>query len=299
MITARIIADSVTPSGNRLTSFVLTYPRFIHSEMMTHRVFSRNAASSRAIPVEKMMQAVREDPAGFELYGSNKPGMQAGAPLDSETKLDVQLAISRLRGDALACVQSISEKGLHKQNANRYLEPWAHITVLATATDAGLANFFALRAHSAAQPEFQVLAFRMLAAYLASEPRKLEWGDWHIPDFPNPSGPLGFGMELAEKIKIATARCARLSYLTFDGEHSPAKDIKLHDDLAAAGHWSPFEHCAQAVDFDHCFDYTWSNFDNGGTPCNWQQYRKQFKDENRAKVDLAAIMAAKPEWVTV
>ena len=47
---AEVLIDSVNPAGQRLTTFVLRFPRFVLSEFNTHRMFSRNASSSRAIP---------------------------------------------------------------------------------------------------------------------------------------------------------------------------------------------------------------------------------------------------------
>lgn len=298
-INARIVADSVNPSGNRLTSFILTYPRFIHAEFMTHRAFSRNAASSRAIPLKKMVAAVRETPAQFEYWGSNQSGMQAGQEIGGEALANCQVEINNLRNEAIETALMLEGYGLHKQNANRYLEPFGHITVLCTAADWAYENFFALRAHPAAQPEFQVLAYRMLDVYLRSKPQQMGWGDWHIPAFT----PLRDYGNAETMLKIATARCARLSYLTFEGERDPAKDIELHDRLVASGHWSPFEHCAYAVDpkaiaFSEAFRRR-SNFDsNQQVFCGWTQYRKHFDNECRT-CNLAEVLASKPAWVNV
>lgn len=298
MISVKILADSVNPDGNRLTSWLLTYPRFIHSEFMTHRVFSRNAASSRAIPLSKMLAAVDNDPALPERWGAEQKGMQSGDVVERPQMAATywlqarDLAADHAETLANAC-------GLHKSLCNRLIEPWAHISVIATATDHR--NFFALRAHPAAMPEFQVLAYRMLAQYLANEPRHVHWGGWHIPEF---DGSKWTG-SLDTNLKIATARCARLSYLTFDGDYSPEKDIELHDRLAASGHWSPFEHCAQAVNGeDPASDPNnpqaeWSNFDVGGAWSGWLQYRKLFADENRTAVDLDEILKTKPDWITI
>lgn len=303
MISARILADSINPAGSRLTSFLATYPRFIHSEFMTHRVFSRNAASSRAIPFRRMLKDINDHPAMPEYWGVEKPGMQSGEAMN-ETDCRVTINnIDQIR--RFVCHWIEQTKGatdLHKSIANRYLEPWAHITVLATATDKGLANFFALRAHPAAQPEFQVLAYQMLAQYIEHKPTRLYWGEWHIPSFGgNPMVVIG-GSGISDEIKIATARCARLSYLTFDGEHSPEKDIKLHDDLLANKHMSPFEHCAQAREetpMPSNFD-AWED-DNGPflASSHWLQYRKMIEGENQTNVDLHAILAAKPNWITI
>ena len=301
-IEVKIVADSVNPAESRLTSFIVTYPRFIHAEFMTHRAFSRNAASSRAIPLKKMIEAVRSNPATFEYWGSNKPGMQAGEALDRSSEYRCRALIDDLRGITAKSVGKLEDLGLHKQNANRYLEPFGHITVLVTAADWAYENFFALRAHPAAQPEFQVLAYRMLNHYLQSAPRTTHWGEWHLPMFKGADDYMGYA-SWEVILKIATARCARLSYLTFDGDIEPAKDIELHDRLVASGHWSPFEHCAQATD-PRAKDFAWtlahrSNFDSGAEFFEgWHQYRKTFENECRA-CDLRETLATKPEWVTL
>jgi thymidylate synthase ThyX len=304
-IEARIVGDSVNPAGVRLTSFILKYPRFIHAEFMTHRCFSRNAASSRAIPLGKMMDAVRLYPAGFEFWGSNKPGMQAGEELPRDDIYQCGGVMNELRRASLAAAEKLGHLGLHKQNANRCLELFSHITVLCTGTQSGYGNFFALRAHPAAQPEFQVLAYRMLARYTENTPQELNWGDWHLPKFEGMDDYMGYA-SWEVILKIATARCARLSYLTFDGAHDSNKDIELHDSLVANGHWSPFEHCAQATE-GHA--YPWSNFDNPrvtdgpgglgiGGLSHWFQYRKQFENEQQ-KPDLHARLLEKPDRIDI
>lgn len=184
-----------------------------------------------------------------------------------------------------------SSTGLHKQIVNRVLEPFAHITVIATAEDDGLRNFFGLRAHAEAQPEFQVLAYTMLRAWLEYDVQELDWGDWHMP----------FGImspedeELPEhiRLKVATGRIARVSYLTHDGLRDPQKDVDLHDRLLASGHMSPFEHCAKVV--DHVLVESWSNFGPG-----WKQYRKTFPGECRSPSDeeLKARLDNMPQWAS-
>ena len=302
MISAKILLDSLNPVGNRLTTWILTYQRFIHSEFNTHRMFSRNATSSRAIPIERMIKTVLENPATPEFWGKNQSGMQAEEELNDvekhffdiegfypeykdtinsqwsdidsgkcghtyyvTNKIAAKMQWLDARDHAVESVQNMAKLGLHKQITNRLLEPWMHITVVMSATE--MENFFSLRAHPAAQPEFQRLAYLMLDLYQKNSPRRLNTGEWHIP----------FGDKMPENIthehrlKIATARCARTSYLTFDGEMNTEKDYEIHDRLASSGHWSPFEHCAQALDKSE-----WSGNFNG-----WKQYRKTFAQENK------------------
>lgn len=295
MIEVKILADSTNLSRNRITSWLLKYPRFIHSEFMTHRVFSRNAASSRAIPFSKMIAAIQEEPALPEFWAAEHKGMKATESLQDEDLAAVRFEWGNAQGRAVDMAKILSNMALAKSLCNRLIEPYSHITVLATATDHR--NFFALRAHPDAMPEFQVLAYRMLDAYIKSEPTQKSWGQWHVPIF---DGTVKMEIDdLDSALKVATARCARLSYLAQDGNHDPAKDIALHDRLLASGHLSPFEHCAQASQFDGPFNYQWSNFDVCGQASEWRQYRKQFAEENRTCVDFGAILANKPEWITL
>jgi thymidylate synthase ThyX len=279
MSSAKILLDSVNPTGNRLTTWLLTYPRFIHAEFMTHRCFSRNAASSRAIPIEKMVDAIEECPAEPEYWGVNQRGMQAEGEVSKSPRRLARGEWKAAMRHATATALNLERLGIHKQIANRVIEPWAHITVIATATEH--ANFFKLRAHKDAQPEFQVLAYTMLREYISTVPGLAKWGSWHLP-----FGPYAPEIELAEALKISTARCAKVSYLTHDADATPDKLFALHDRLAASGHWSPFEHCAQA------------NPQFPGNFIGWKSYRKNFADECPQKVDLAAILNATPSWVT-
>jgi thymidylate synthase ThyX len=282
MITARIMADSVSPAGKRITSFLLTYPRFIHSELMTHRMLSRNAASSRAIPVKTMVKRLRENPAMPVYWGSTKPGMQAG---DEIQKGDIRAAQDDIV-EGMEQMIRLSEKllalGLHKQIANRYLEPWAHMETLVTATE--WENFYALRAHPDAQPEFQTLAFAMLRAQTSHQPEHIPVGGWHLPY----GDRLPASMLIRDKLKIATARAARTSYMNFDGVSDHEKDKHMHDGLEVAGHWSPFEHTAQAHEDPHF---------RSGNFLGWEQYRKTFPDENRHVNDYNAILEKMPDFV--
>lgn len=299
MITAEIIADSLnTANGCRLTSWVLTYPRFIHSEILTHRVFSKNSASSRAIPTEKIIQEIIDNPAMPEFWGKNQKGMQAVEELDDIVIREHRDVLESIYGGtatrffrgtecaaaktlwlsardfAIQYAKLLQKIGLHKQIANRILEPWFHMRVILSGTEYG--NFFALRAHKDAQPEFQKLAFLMLEKYNASVPNKLEPGEWHIP-FGDRMDEIRIqestSQELLQaKIKIAVARCARVSYLNFYGKDDYAADMALCDRLFSSTprHLSPTEHVAQAVPDDRFI----------GNFRGFKQYRKMFPDEN-------------------
>lgn len=292
MITAEIIADSVNPAGVRLTTFVCKYPRFIHSEVMTHRMISKNASSSRAIPVEKMIQAVMDEPAMPIHWGKNQKGMQADEYLTGDAYFNVRHEWDLARFKSVEFVKSISEQGLHKQVANRLLEPWTHMTTLMSATE--WANFFALRVHKDAQPEFQELAYQMLKTYVNHKPELLYEGQWHLPFRDKYLDQITDGMDhdlmVETTIKACIGRCARVSYKTQDGNYSLEDDLKLYDRLANHRplHATPMEHVAFARD-DKSFGrwhsdtetYTGSNFRG------WTQYRKTIQDENVAMMDFA------------
>jgi thymidylate synthase ThyX len=269
---ARVLLDSRAPSGARLTTFEVRYPRFIHSEMMTHRSFSRNAASSRAIPVRKMIAAVREEPALPIHWGRNQTGMSAreeiAADVAERARAEWHLALT----DALRHAERLADKDidLHKQLVNRLLEPFAWITVIITATD--WANFFTQRAHEDAQPEIKHVAELMLAQYRASAALPVALGEWHLPLIQSDERALP-----AEVLcRISVARCARVSYLTHDGQRDHAKDIELYERLldgGANGHWSPFEHVATPAP-DAAMQS--ANF------TGWEQFRKRFPQEHAA-----------------
>ena len=271
---ARVLLDSLSPAGVRLTTMEVRYPRFIHSELMTHRVFSRNAASSRAIPIRKMIDAVREEPALPLWWGRNQAGMQAEVEIDAPTRALAEAEWRQALQDALAHAERLAsaEINLHKQLVNRILEPFAWITVILTATE--WTNFFTQRTHDDAQPELRHIARMMLAAYRASEPRLLGEGEWHTPLILPDEEAL---LPLDERLKISVARCARVSYLTHEGARDHGKDLELYERLlggGANGHWSPFEHVATPLR-DRA---GWSGNFRG-----WEQYRKRFAQEHASE----------------
>lgn len=274
-ITAKILADSVhTDYGDapsRITTFELRYPRFIHAEFMTHRLFSRNSASARAIPIEKMIADVQNDPAMFVFWGRNQKGMQALEEMTSAERDNAWHSWLAARNSAVIHAHRLLGLGLHKQNVNRLLEPWMHITVIATATD--FANFYHLRRDPMAQPEMQALAEAMWTAHGASQPVDRTNVDhprqrWHLPLVTDEER-VEFGHDA---IKVCVGRCARVSYLTHDGKRDPAADIELHDRLMRSGHWSPFEHAALC-----------NGTRRSGNFVGWEQYRKLLPGEHPYK----------------
>lgn len=249
MFEARVECDSVNPDGVRLTTFVVCYPRCIHSELLTHRMLSRNSASSRAIPVEKMIRRVEEDPFVPLYFGRNQKGMQDGGALDGGEAEVARAEWLAARDDAVRHAKTLASGGVHKQLANRVVEPWMWITVVVTATD--WANFFALRCHKDAEPHFQHVAGMMREALQASRPDRVNVGGWHLPFIGDEdwiaAADLG-GVEAAyERLKlVSVGRCARVSYETHDGKRDHSEDVKLAERLASATpkHASPFGHVA-------------------------------------------------------
>jgi len=285
MITAEIVCDSISPLDIRLTTFVLTYPRFIHAEFMTHRVFSRNASSSRAIPVKKQIQMIKDNPAIPLAFTKNQKGMQGGAALDSEAHDAAVAAWLEGRDRAVEIAEKLADLEVHKQYANRVLEPYAHITVVCTATDWN--NFFALRCHPDAQPEIQELANKMYDAMQASNPVEPKL-DLHVPfidydtwqecgeaarkEYPDDAWMSIYAAKCLA-IKRSVARCARVSYLNHDGtKTSIEQDLSLFAKLVGSHpmHASPAEHQA----------WPGGPGERSGNLYGWIQYRKTLSNEN-------------------
>jgi thymidylate synthase ThyX len=296
---AKVLADSVSPAGQRLTTLEATFPRFVLAEFNTHRVFSRNSASSRAIPIAKQLRRVLEDPYVPIEFGSNQPGMQAGPALEGEKREAAEDEWLRARddavrhvlgmvtdpqaagGDLLAVLEQVDEAtrtkqrpeawlNVHKQVANRLLEPFMWHTVIVTATE--WENFWNLRCHPDAQPEIRLVAERMRDANLASEPEELGEGEWHLPLVrPEDRDQVD---SIEDLIKISAGRCARVSYLTHAGVRDLAADVQLHDRLLESGHMSPLEHPARPLTSEELAESEWSGNFRG-----WHSYRKEIAGE--------------------
>jgi len=268
VIYAKVIEDSTCTTGARITTMELQYQRFIHSEFLTHRVFSRNAMSSRAIPVEKMIEQVRSNPAAPLYWGANKPGMQATEEIRDLTEAKQQWAMAARQAADRA--ESMNAIGLHKQLVNRLLEPFQWMRTIVTATEWD--NFFALRCHPDAQPEFQVLANAMKAAMDESKPAdrgrpgyQSHASSWHLP-YIKPGEREYYLPSLLPK--LSAARCARVSYLTHDGENPQVgKDLDLFNRLVGADpiHASPIEHQAYPAK---------TGDERSGNFVGWVQYRQ-------------------------
>lgn len=238
---AKLLLHSQTPTGEEITTWELTFCRFVLAEFNTHRVFSRNAASSRAIPTLKILKRVLTDPAIPVEWGANNPGMQSKSLLTGWRNLAARTIWRASSWVAVLFAYLMYKVGVHKQIVNRIVEPWVWVTVLMTTTD--LKNFFDLRAHPDAQPEIQVLARAMIEEYLSSYPYSLEEGDWHSPYVV--ISHKDTDSEVEEKLYQSVARCARVSYLNHDGKETTLEqDVKLAKKLISMRpiHASPAEH---------------------------------------------------------
>ena len=266
MISAKVVADSYYVDA-RLTTFELVYPRMIHSELMTYCVWARNAASTRAIPIEKMIEAVKTNPAMPVYWGKNQKGMSASEELTGDERGLAEFAWLRGRDKAVETARALSDLGVHKQIANRVMEPFMHMQTVVTATE--WANMYAQRTAKDAQPEFQALAEAMLTAHNDSEPSCLSRdGMWHTP-YVNFAEFQALGEENA--LAVSAARCARVSYTKHGAGTDLQKDLELFRSLTERGHWSPLEHVAVSRrDFYAC----------EGKFKRFQQLRHQYLHEN-------------------
>lgn len=290
-ITAKVICDSISEQGVRLTTFEIEYPRFIHGEMMTHRSLSKNSSSSRAIPIQKMFDQINSNTATPLYWGVNKSGMQASEELDKKMSHWANTQWKYFKQDAIENAKTLLEHGnVHKQTVNRLTEPFQMMKVVISGTD--FDNFFNLRIHKDAQPEICMLAYKMYKAMEESEPYELKAGQWHLPYcFVSYQGEYDLYsmfyydeevghtcehiMTLAEAIKYSAARCASVSYRTED--MTLEKADKIFDMLIKAEvcHSSPLEHQATPIKDEQEIensDYLTIGFVNKtGDPKTWEK----------------------------
>ena len=299
-ISAKIIEDSISPEGKRLTTFQLRYPLIIHAESKTHRLhsesgevieeftspavmsdpnLSRNARSQRAVPIKKMIQEVMGDPFIPLHWGKAQPGMQAFEECDApvkfwdgeDTREDAWL---RARDQVVDIAEGFADAGYHKQLVNRLLSPWLYIDTLVSATE--YENFFALRDHEAAEPHIRALAKAMKQCLQESIPSLLEPGQWHLP-YTLPEERESLSVSLLQRLSVS--RCARISYTPFDGNASIEKELERYELLVGSvpGHFSPTEH--QGTPDSVAFRKTkgepiYTSPELHGNLKGWCQYRK-------------------------
>lgn len=278
---AKIVKDSISEAGRRITTFELKYPRIIHAELKTHRILSTNSASSRAIPVKRMIQGVIEETFIPWHWGANQPGMQARQEI-GETAKDLARSIwVASANEAIHTARRLADLGLHKQIVNRVLEPYQYITTLVTGTEFN--HFLALRNDDEAEDHFHDLAFMVKGELGRSTPTLLPVGGWHLPYIDEDDRDFvwmhkgGVDGDLTEMqallVKLCVARCARVSYLTHDKKRpSLEEDLALYERLTS--HWpihaSPLEHAAYALSDAN---------EQSGNFKGWFQHRKQLQKE--------------------
>ena len=264
MIEAKVIAASKNAyTGREILTFELDYPRFIHAEIMTHRMFSRNAQSSRAVPVSKTLE-VNQEWVKPVVWGKNKSGMSSAEELDGVFLDSAKALWDCAAKEAFTYSKRLSDTGLHKQWSNRLTEPFSRIKVVVTATE--FDNFFWLRDDpDAAQPEIVELARKMKQAYDSAVFVELKQGQWHLPyvetRMTRKDGQLYFdsnGNELTEMeaVEISASCCAQVSYRKLDD--SKEKALQIYERLFSGPkpHLSPVEHQAFAFDPDKVKHYS-------------------------------------------
>jgi thymidylate synthase ThyX len=264
MISATILADSITQAGHRLTTLEVTFHRFILAELNTHRVFSRNSASSRAIPTNKRIESLIADPAFPVEFGINQPGMSASDVLEGQEHDAALECWIEAMDNAITTTRKLADLGVHKQVTNRLLEPFQWHTAIISATEWD--NFFDQRVSEFAQPEMHLLALAIQRAYTDSKPDLVQEGDWHLPFITSEEL---IELPVETLLKVSVARCARVSYLNHNGQKSIDDDIKLHDKLVIGNHHSPFEHVATPSDGN----YSTLGLPKIGNFTGWMQLR--------------------------
>ena len=300
LISAKVIADSVCPQGVRMTTMEIEYPRFILAELNTHRMLSKNSASSRAIPVKAMHEFIRANPAIPVSWGKNQPGMKANEDVGSAVATEAEQIWNRAKDDALHWADALAHKlAIHKQIANRITEPWMTMKTVISGTEWN--NFFHLRNHADAQPEIKALAEAMTVAYTTHLPVPLKPGQWHLPYITIaeyvPTGELqylnnNFDPISLEEAKIVSASCcAQVSYRKNDDSFDKAKKIYDQLILSEPVHASPIEHQATPMDVNSMCRFepeTWqpgvthvsANSDLwSGNLRGWIQHRKLIQNE--------------------
>lgn len=273
---AQVVCDSAA-NGVRLTTMVVTFPRIVLAEWNTHRMFSRNSASSRAIPVERRIAQIEAEPFVPSAFALNKAGMQAGDALDAEQAALARACWISARNQAVMHARDMVKLGVHKQWANRLIETFAWHTVVVSFTE--IQNYWNLRDNPKAQPEIMTVTGLMREAYAKSTPRELKPGEWHLPFVTQPEI---VSLPIEVCVQLSVARAAAVSYerhmlQDFD------KDIARYASLLASGHMSPFEHPAKVATVADLLSPEISRFVPSGFLGNfalpWIQHRKTIPGE--------------------
>jgi hypothetical protein len=319
---AEVVADSISPDGVRLITMELEYPRFIHAEMLRHRVMSHAVMSSRAVPPEELIRRVREDPFVPETFNKRVKGMGVGEALTDSDLHNSRHLWLKAAEHAAACAWALNDVGVDKSRVNRLLEPflWLHDIVTFTEYD----NFFALRDNPAAQPEFQILARLMRESVDESEPVSLDYGQWHLPKITEEeleslclkreavnwtAGGLSqeqFEYILNQYKKVSVRRVARVSFDKHTDTEPWEDSIAKADTLRQSAHFSPFEMVARPFTADEwdTVHHIQSELDDENIPTHvkaawidqtefcgnlrgWVQYRKEIPNESNFRIATA------------
>jgi|SRR5690606_8116950 len=308
----KVVEDTLAPNKRRGISLEMSYPRFIHSEVLTHRDRARNSSSSRAIPWPVMCSKIRDDAVVPLAWVREQKGMMGGLALTGEDAEKATKIWLKLRDNAVYGAQELADLGIHKSLCNRVTEPWMWITTIMTATQ--WKHFLLLRAHPEAEQHFQHLGRLIINAIKASKPKKLKEGEWHLPyvveeDYDECrkyaitasrysaktcqliNKHYENGNEILKMISVA--RCARVSIVspgevkrniqkdleTFDRLHCGSKmchsdsmELLGGDQLDHLPHISPFEHQLMALSVNERDSWM-------GCVKGYKQYRKEFKNE--------------------
>jgi len=243
----KLLADSfATTTEVRLTTLEIVLPRFLLAELNTHRMFSRNSASSRAKKPEDVIQQVLDHPF-VPTMNKRVKGMGVGDPLSEK---DAKAALAQwlaARDAAVAAAQTLVYLDCDKSRINRLLEPFMWHTAIVSATEWD--NFFGLRDHPAAQPEFQIIASMMQAALNNCTPNELSSKHWHLPLITEKER-ISTRLDPERAKMISAGRCARVSYDTHENFETHDASIGRAEILMGNGHWSPFEHVARPWTYD-------------------------------------------------
>lgn len=276
---AKIIADSISPQGDRLTTIECRFPRPILSEINTHRMLSKSAQSSRAIPIAKRIDEVRDNPWVPEYWGKNQAGMVAEKELEGEERIAAIGTWIEAAQAAADYATILAQLKVHKQLSARILEPFLWQTNVMSSTDFGWENLLRLRDHPDAQPEFQILASHIREAFKESSPRYVPYGDMHLPYISDEERNIH---DLFTLQRASVARVARTSYGN-QGGFDLDKDLALEERLFEADpkHDAPYEMPA-------C---PWVDKDTPGNFKGWLQLRHS-KDWQKARQELEATEAS-------
>ncbi len=269
----KVVLDSISPNNKRLTTFLVEMPRRVLEEFLTHRVLDRNTSSSRAIPFRRMAQKLEADPYIPE-WGKNGSGMQAKEALEADARVEASGIWIAASYAMLGYAEELHDLGCHKQDVNSLLLPFAWARVVTTGTE--WANYFALRCHEEAMPAFRFTARAMYIAYRRSQPKRLDYGQWHLP-FADGEDCRQFKYPLPQQ--VSASRCARTSYETFDGRRSTVEDdLKLWEKLVGQvpKHSSPLGHQGRPAESDEFVFHPERQSNLKG----WVQFRKLLPQEN-------------------